>query len=61
VLLPCQVYVKNGWQVVHNYTTGPQDASFLAAEAVSRDVAVVIAVGGDGTVNEVPFSVLSCT
>ncbi len=34
-------------------TTGPEDARRLAAEAVAEGFEVVVAAGGDGTVNEV--------
>lgn len=34
-------------------TTGPGDATHLAAEAVAANVDLIIAYGGDGTVNEV--------
>ena len=34
-------------------TTGPQHATTLAADAVSRGVGRIVAVGGDGTLNEV--------
>lgn len=35
------------------FTKGPGDGSFLAKEAVEEGVDVVVAIGGDGTVNEI--------
>lgn len=43
---------NTGLEVELLYTEGPGDATRLAREAVSRGVNMVIAVGGDGTVNE---------
>jgi diacylglycerol kinase (ATP) len=40
-------------------TGGPGDAHRLAAEAVQRGVALVIAWGGDGTINEIGSSLVS--
>lgn len=37
----------------HALTTGPTDATDLARKAIADGVTLVIAVGGDGTVNEV--------
>src|SRR6185295_5604616 len=34
-------------------TTGPDDASKLAAQAVDADADIIISYGGDGTLNEV--------
>jgi YegS/Rv2252/BmrU family lipid kinase len=42
-----------GWQVELCFTTGPGDARRLARRAVEDDVSLVIAAGGDGTINEV--------
>jgi len=42
-----------GWQVVLRETSGKGEATQLARQAVERGAAVVIAAGGDGTVNEV--------
>jgi diacylglycerol kinase (ATP) len=35
------------------FTTGPGNGTMLATEAVSNGVDVVVAIGGDGTVNEI--------
>ena len=42
-----------GWQAELWPTSGPGDARSLARRAVERQIAVVIAAGGDGTINEV--------
>ena len=42
-----------GFRFDHVETRGPREAIRLAAEAVSRAVPLVVAVGGDGTLNEV--------
>ncbi len=44
---------SNGWLVVLQETGGPGDATRLAGEAVADGADVVIAAGGDGTINEV--------
>src|SRR5579883_205195 len=42
-----------GWQVELWLTSGPGDARVLARRAVKRNISLVIAAGGDGTINEV--------
>ncbi len=42
-----------GWQAELWYTSGPGDAQVLARRAVEQHISVVIAAGGDGTINEV--------
>ena len=42
-----------GWDVALQETSGPMEATELARQAVNRGARVVIAAGGDGTVNEV--------
>jgi len=42
-----------GWSVTLRETSKPLEATELARHAVNRDARVVIAAGGDGTVNEV--------
>jgi len=44
---------KHGWQVELWLTSGPGDAKALALRAVEQGISVVIASGGDGTINEV--------
>jgi diacylglycerol kinase (ATP) len=44
---------RYGWSAKLRETSKPLEATQLARQAVSRGVRVVIAVGGDGTVNEV--------
>ena len=44
---------RYGWSVTLRETSKPLEATQLARQAVSRGAKVVIAVGGDGTVNEV--------
>lgn len=43
----------NGWQIDLRLTEAAGDAGHLAHEAVERHLNVVVAVGGDGTINEV--------
>jgi diacylglycerol kinase (ATP) len=44
---------RRGWSVTLHETTKPHEATELARGAVARGAGVVIAAGGDGTVNEV--------
>jgi YegS/Rv2252/BmrU family lipid kinase len=44
---------ENGWQVELWLTDGPGAARKLASRAVEQRISVVIAAGGDGTLNEV--------
>lgn len=44
---------ERGWQVELWLTRCPGDAQVLARRAVERNIAVVIAAGGDGTINEI--------
>ena len=48
-----QYLAGRGWQVSLCETNAPQQATELAQQAVRDGVQVVIAAGGDGTVNEV--------
>lgn len=43
----------HGWNVKLEYTTSSDDARRLAREAVAQKKDIVIAVGGDGTINSV--------
>jgi len=42
-----------GWNTTIRETRAPLEATRLAREAAERGIEVVVAVGGDGTVNEV--------
>ncbi len=44
---------QHGWQVELKLTQATGDAQRLALEAVEQRIDVVIAVGGDGTINEI--------
>ena len=44
---------RHGWSVILQETSKPLEATGLARHAVNRGARVVIAAGGDGTVNEV--------
>jgi diacylglycerol kinase (ATP) len=44
---------RHGWSVILRETSKPLEATELARHAVNRDARVVIAAGGDGTINEV--------
>ncbi len=44
---------EHGWQVELWPTSGPGDAQKLARQAVEQKTSMVIAAGGDGTINEV--------
>jgi YegS/Rv2252/BmrU family lipid kinase len=44
---------QHGWQATLHLTHEAGDAGRLAREAVAQQVDVVIAVGGDGTINEI--------
>jgi YegS/Rv2252/BmrU family lipid kinase len=43
----------HGWELALEYTQGPGHATTLAAEAIRAGFNKIVAVGGDGTVNEV--------
>ena len=51
---------KAGYETSCHATTGAGDATRAAVEAVNRDFDIVIAVGGDGTLNEVVAGVSQC-
>lgn len=44
---------QQGWQADLWYTKAPEDARRLAHEAVVEGVDIVVAAGGDGTINEI--------
>ncbi len=47
------VWRERGWEVDLQPTSGPEDATRLARMAVEQQHEVVLAAGGDGTINEV--------
>mgnify|MGYP001024822842 CR=1 FL=1 len=47
------VWRERGWEVDLQPTSGPDDATRLARMAVEQQHEVVLAAGGDGTINEV--------
>jgi len=44
---------SHGWKAELSYTRGPGDAQQLARNAVEQKANLVIAAGGDGTINEI--------
>ncbi len=49
-----EAYLRDlGMEGETRYTTAPDDARRLTVEALARGVRLVVAVGGDGTINEV--------
>jgi len=44
---------SRGWDLALEYTQGPGHATALAREAIAAGFGKIVAVGGDGTVNEV--------
>lgn len=59
ISLARETLARAGIEVDIEATGGPGDAHRLAAEAVQRGVGLVIAWGGDGTINEVGSALLS--
>jgi diacylglycerol kinase (ATP) len=49
----CDVWRAHGWTVDVRPTTAPNDGTRIAREAAAAGYDVVVAAGGDGTVNEV--------
>jgi diacylglycerol kinase (ATP) len=47
------IWREHGWQVDMRPTAGPGDGTRIAREAAEQGYDVVVAAGGDGTVNEV--------
>lgn len=50
---PMEALRRAGWDVSVQETRGPGDGATLAADAAAAGVSVVVACGGDGTLNEV--------
>jgi YegS/Rv2252/BmrU family lipid kinase len=48
-----EVWREHGWQVDLRPTAGPGDGTRIAREAAAQGYDVVVAAGGDGTINEV--------
>jgi YegS/Rv2252/BmrU family lipid kinase len=48
-----QVWAAQGWHITRQATAGPGDAVHLARQAADEGYEMVIAAGGDGTINEV--------
>lgn len=53
MLLARDIWREHGWQVDLQPTRGPGDGTRIAREAAAQGYDVVVAAGGDGTVNEV--------
>ena len=51
---------KAGYEASCHATTGAGDATKAAIEAVEREFDIVIACGGDGTLNEVVAGISQC-
>jgi YegS/Rv2252/BmrU family lipid kinase len=49
----CEVWRGHGWTVDLQPTEGPGDGTRIAREAAQQGYDIVVAAGGDGTVNEV--------
>jgi diacylglycerol kinase (ATP) len=50
---PLETLRRAGWDVAVQDTRGPGDAAVLAADAAAAGASIVVACGGDGTLNEV--------
>jgi len=53
LLVAQDIWREHGWQVDLQPTDGPGDGTRIAREAAAQGYDVVVAAGGDGTVNEV--------
>src|SRR5581483_6137548 len=53
ILAARDIWREHGWQVDLQPTRGPGDGTRIAREAAARGYDIVVAAGGDGTVNEV--------
>ena len=52
---------QNGWEAQLHYTTGPNDAFHAALRYKEAQFDLVVAVGGDGTVNQVANALVHST
>ena len=59
IVLASEALAQSGVDVDVEVTRGPGDGRRLAAEAVTRGAALVIAWGGDGTINEIGSALVS--
>ena len=57
----CEVWRAHGWTVDLQPTAGPGDGTRIAREAAAQGYDVVVAAGGDGTVNEVVNGLVGTT
>jgi YegS/Rv2252/BmrU family lipid kinase len=53
ILVARDIWREHGWQVELQPTRGPGDGTRIAREAAAQGYDIVVAAGGDGTVNEV--------
>ena len=53
IIAACDVWREHGWTVDIRPTEGPGDGTRIAREAAAQGYDLVVAAGGDGTVNEV--------
>lgn len=53
IVAACDVWREHGWTVDICPTAGPGDGTRIAREAAAQGYDLVVAAGGDGTVNEV--------
>lgn len=51
-------FSKEAWQIDIHYTQAPGDATELSRRAIEQPCRAVVAVGGDGTINEVAQALL---